>query len=256
MYKMIVLDMDGTLLNSQKKISHYNQKILLKAKRQARMILASARGFYRIKPYLTQLDLLDSDNYTIAFNGSLIVCNDGTVLADQPLDPNDIMLLEKYIKEQPDLDWFFYHDQGRIDYHELSDVAAFLKIYKVYKVVAFGTAEKICQSRKMMPQVLTDHLAVTSSEDERMEMVAKGMNKVDAIKYLADRLNIKREEIIAMGDGENDLAMLKLAEVGVAMANAQPALKAAADFISDTNDNDGVGKALLKIMNINENGRF
>lgn len=107
MYKMIVLDMDGTLLNSQKKISHYNQKILPKAKRQARMILASARGFYRIKPYLTQLDLLDSDNYTIAFNGSLIVCNDGTVLADQPLDPNDIMLLEKYIREQPDLDWFF-----------------------------------------------------------------------------------------------------------------------------------------------------
>ena len=159
------------------------------------MILASARRFYRIKPYLTQLDLLDCDNYTIAFNGNLIVCNDGTVLADQPLDPNDIMLLEKYIREQPDLDWFFYHDQGRIDYHELSDVVAFLKIYKVYKVVAFGTAEKICQSRKMMPQVLTDHLTVTSSEDERMEMVAKGMNKVDAIKYLADRLNIKREEI-------------------------------------------------------------
>lgn len=253
MYKMIVLDMDGTLLNSQKQISCRNKEILLKAKREAKIVLASARGFYRIKPYLGELNLLNSDNYTIAFNGSSIVRNDGTVLVDHSIKAEDIRLLEDFIRKQQNLDWYFYYDQGRIKYRNAGDILSFACEHKIYKVVALGNREAILQSRKIIPQTLADHLMITSSEDEKMEMVAKGMDKAAAVRYLTKILGIKKEEIIAMGDGENDLAMLKTAEVGVAMENAQPLLKAAADYVSDSNDRDGVGKALIMLMNLVEN---
>ena len=75
--------------------------------------------------------------------------------------------------------------------------------------------------------------------------------KGNALKKLAEILGIKREEVIALGDNYNDLSMLTYAGVGIAMGNAEDCVKEAADFITDTNDEDGVAKALNKILNMN-----
>ena len=89
---------------------------------------------------------------------------------------------------------------------------------------------------------------VGSAREEHMEVNSKGTSKGKTIALLADVLEIKREEIIAIGDGENDMTMIAFAGLGIAMGNAKEALKKIADYVTNTNEEDGVAKALEKFV--------
>ena len=95
-----------------------------------------------------------------------------------------------------------------------------------------------------MPNDLKDGLEVTSSLLNRFEAVKKGSTKVEAIKMLLDRTSIARTQVVACGDGDNDIGMIEYAALGVAMGNAQKSVKESADVITSDNDHDGIGQVI------------
>ena len=252
MYKAIILDLDGTLLTSKKDISDYTINVIKKIKKTTKFILASARGFSSIKPYIEKLDLLNKDNYTIAFNGSLIVNNLEDLVVDESIDKNKIHVFQEYINNNSFLEWHYYTYDKNIIINDISNIEDFINNNKIYKVVCISDENEILRMRNNMPQNIFDSFQITSSELTRIEFVKKGMKKIDAIKLLLDKLNIDSSEVIAIGDGENDIDMISYAGIGVAMGNATDEVKSVANMVTDTNDRDGVGKILNKLMKESE----
>ena len=108
--------------------------------------------------------------------------------------------------------------------------------------------EKIIEARKNIPKEIIKKYEVTSSVPEYIEFVKKGIKKSVAIKFIMDKFKIKQEEVIAIGDGENDIEMLKFAGLGVAMDNANNYVKENADYITTSNNDDGVGKVIKRFI--------
>lgn len=249
MYKMILLDLDGTLLNDKKEISFVNESILKSIKNKCKIVFASARGFSTIRKYLHQLELLDSDNYTIAFNGSLILKNNEEKIIDNKIKGKSLDFMRNFIKENNySCEWYYYtyNDRYKIDNN---NIELFGKKESIYKIVCIATKENIDNIRNNITKEIITCYQVTSSEVTKIEFVQAGMTKLKAIEKLLEILKINASEVIAIGDGENDIDMLKYAGLGIAMSNAQDNVKKVADKItSKDNNNDGVANVLLEVM--------
>ena len=248
MYKIVILDLDGTLLTSDKRISESNKKIINELSDHIKFVFASARAFTTIKPYIEEINLLNENNYTIAFNGSLIVNNKEEVIVDEYIGLKEKELLQDYINKNNNVEWHYYTYDKNILADNIEDINSFLKDNKIYKIVCISDEENIINMRNSMPSNIMDAFQITSSESTRIDFVKKGMSKTKAIQTLIETLNIESSEVIAMGDAENDMDMIMYAGCGVAMGNANDKVKSVADYITDTNDNDGVSKALLKLI--------
>lgn len=244
MKRIVVLDLDGTLLTSDKRISEYTNKVIRELSNEVKFVLASARAFVTIRPYIEELGLLNENNYTIAFNGSLVVNNLEKPIIDEAIQEVEKNLLQQYINANNQVEWHYYTYDKNILSSDISDIGDFIKNNKIYKIVCISNDAKIAEMRKNMPQNISGLFQITSSEPTRIEFVRKGMKKIEAIKLLLRKLGIDSSEAIAIGDGENDMDMIQYAGCGVAMGNATEDVKAIADVITDTNDNDGVGKVL------------
>ena len=248
MYKIVILDLDGTLLNSDKMIPEYTSKIIQKLSNEVKFVLASARAFATIKPYVEQLGLLNQNNFTIAFNGSLMVNNVEKPIIDEKIEMDEKIALQQYINNHLQVEWHYYTYNKNILSSDIPDINDFIQNNKIYKIACIADEVVIAEMRKKMPQNIESLFQITSSEPTRIEFVKKGMKKIEAIKLLLKKLNIDSSEAIAMGDGENDIDMIQYAGCGVAMGNATEDVKSIANIVTDTNDNNGVGKALLKII--------
>lgn len=248
MEKIVVLDLDGTLLNSNKEISKYTCEVIKKIKDNNKIVLASARGFFRIKPYLEELELFSNDNYTIAFNGSLVLTNEEETIVDNEIDLDNKYYLDNFINNYKNIDWFYYTYNDRINYKDIPDINSFIKNNKIYKVVCCASIDIINEIRCNISNHIRELFEISSSEQNRIEFVKKGSNKVKSIQILLDKLNKNRDDLIAIGDGENDIDMIKYAKIGIAMDNAPDSVKKSADIVTDSNDNDGVGKILEKLI--------
>ena len=129
------------------------------------------------------------------------------------------------------------------------DINKFIRDNDTFKLIGTSTEEKIDEIRKEL-SVMNDKLEITTSMSGRLVIVNKGSTKATAVEKIMARLNIGRENIIAIGDGENDIEMIKNAGYGVAMLNAPEAVKKTARMITKyTNNEDGVGKIIEEILN-------
>lgn len=248
MYKLVVLDLDGTLLNDEKEISKYTSNVLKQIKNNTKIVLASARGFWSIKPYLEKLHLLDKENYTISYNGSLIVNNLEQSIVDEEIEENYKKILVDYIKNYNNMEWLVYTYNERIKSKDIDNIEIFMNKNKIYKVVCRADEKTIKTVKNSLPKFIFDLFEITSSTVNRIEFVKKGMTKVNAISKLLDILKIEQNEVIAIGNGENDIEMIKFAGCGIAMKNAPFSVKSSADIITDTNNDDGVGKILFELF--------
>ena len=246
--KAVILDLDGTLLNDSKEISDDTISILKYIKNDIKIIPASARPFCRIKPYLEQLDLLDSNNYSICFNGSLIVNNMENVIFSSNINEDVIIKLDDFILEN-NIDWTFYLYDSRVLRKDISDIDEFVTRNRIYKIVGISDCNVIDKIRRSLPSFISDNLEITCSELDRIEFVNKGITKVNAIEMLLNKLNISNKEIIAIGDGDNDIDMIRYAGIGIAMLNAPEKVKENADFITDySNNDDGVYHTIVDFI--------
>lgn len=266
-YKLLVLDLDGTLTNSQKEITPFTKEVLIKAQQQGLHIaLASGRPTFGITPLAEELELKHFGGFILSFNGGKIIdVMTGKVLFEQALPPDIPEILynrsmeagvsilsyngDFILSETPENKYVQYEsfltkmkikgtDNFIRDLHQPAD-----------KCLAVGDPELLVPLEEKLRQELSDRINVYRSEPFYLELVPKGIDKANSIKVLRNRTHTKREEIIAIGDGYNDLSMIKYVGLGVAMGNAQPPVKAQADHVlTRTNDEDGVAYFVQEII--------
>ncbi len=268
MYKLIATDLDGTLVTDDKNLTDRTIENVKKAlKKNVKIMISSARAFYRLERYIDELDLRKENQYTICFNGAIIVENiTGKVLYSKNLDKQEVNELINLGKEL-NISIMLYSKNA----HRAEKIPEVIKKNKnskgmnlkienfneidfdkednyIYKIVFMDKSEKITEVRRNIPKEIGEKYEVTSSVPEYIEFVKKGIKKSEAIKFIMDKCKIEQEEVIAIGDGENDVEMLRFAGLGVAMDNADNYVKENADYITTSNNDDGVGKVIEKFI--------
>lgn len=265
MYKLIALDMDGTLLNDEKQISTANFNAIQQARKNGvKVVLASGRPLVGIKRYLKELNLISKDEYAVAFNGALVQSSEGTeVISRTTLTVEDFKSLYKLSKElkvnihalteskvitPKDNKYSRLESELNhipIEIIEMEDVA---ENTTIVKVMFIDTPELIDEIIQMIPEAVSSKYTILRSAPFFLEFLHKTVNKGAGVVALAEKLNIKQEEIICIGDAGNDIHMIKYAGLGVAMGNAFPEVKKAANFITKTNEQDGVAYIINKFI--------
>jgi len=268
-YKMLVTDMDYTLLNKEKKVSDRNREALRRAmEKGVHMVVATGRIYTSARIYAKLLGL---DTPIIASNGALIKDASKTIFRDilsQDTVREMLRLCHKYgvychfftentIYSEKLInvslrytEWNKYmgeEDQVRIrivdDGEEIVEAAK----SEVLKAVVFDDDdEKIQKLRDGIME--TGIVSVSQSMKHNLEVMNKGVTKGNAVRILAQMYGINREEIIAIGDNENDISMIEYAGLGIAMGNAEEILKRAADHVTGDYQEDGVAEAIEKFI--------
>lgn len=266
MYKLIALDMDGTLLTSDKVISEKTKIALKKAEEKGvKVVLASGRPLEGISRYLEELDLLKHDDYVLSYNGG-VVRNTKTkeCVSKAVLKGSDLKRLYKISKElnvnihafsvkdgliTPKISKYTQYeaDMNNIeitvkDFNEIDDNE------EIIKVMMIDPAEILDPAIEKLPKDLYDTYSIFKSASFFLEFTNKEVDKGLGLKKLGEYLGITREEMIACGDAGNDLSMVKYAGLGVAMANATDDVKKNADYITLSNDDDGIAKVVEKFI--------
>lgn len=265
-YKFLVLDLDGTLTNKKKEITERTRKTLIDAQeRGVKIILASGRPTYGIVPIAEILELKKYGGYILSYNGGEIInWQTGELMYENVLDPDVLPYLyqcanennfaivtykDKYVlTEHPDDEYVL--KEAILNVMETKKVDNFLDAidFPVAKCLIVGERTRLAVLEKQMQKVLKDRMEVYRSEPYFLELVPKGIDKGQSLAVLLEKIGGSREEMIAVGDGYNDLSMIQFAGLGVAMANAQDPVRGAADYITLTNEEDGVALVVEKFM--------
>ncbi|SCY94602.1 Cof-type HAD-IIB family hydrolase [Alkaliphilus peptidifermentans] len=271
MYKLVVLDMDGTLLNSENEVSQENKNALKKVQEVGiKVAIATGRIFTSARFYA---EILGIQTPIIACNGALIRnYHDNKVLYSNSIDLEDALKIIEICRKN-DIYFHFYDqeklyvDRQKINYLDtyywkgrkrinevihiepLDDVVSFitnnnLEILKF--VIVDEDREKLETLRKDFNSI--QNIEVDKSWYNNLEIMNQGVSKGRAISKLAGVMDIKREEIIAFGDNYNDLSMKDHVAAFVAMGNSEEEVKNKADYLTDSNDQHGVARGIEKLV--------
>lgn len=268
MYKILALDLDGTLTNSKKEITPHTLDVLIQAQQKGlRLVLASGRPLPGINSIAEQLRLKEYGGFIMAFNGGLIIdCTTGEPIFQKQLDPSVYRHLYE-IGNSEDFRLFSYlndciacedieneHVQyvARINKMGLKKLDSFTDEinFPEFKCLITGDEEKLAALEQKLNRYYEGKMSIYRSEPFLLEILPLGIDKAKQLKFLLNHLDIKREELMVCGDGYNDISMIEFAGLGVAMSNAQTIVKEAADYITMSNDEDGVAEAVKKFVGL------
>lgn len=269
MIKLIAIDMDGTLLNGKKHIDKVQKEAIHEAIEVGiKIVLCTGRPLYGILPFYEELGLseLDSEGYVILNNGCSIHKTKNWELIDQVnFTSDDIDYLYKF-SEGYDInftlvnDYYYFNIDDRKPTDELITDAGFVFSditnislkeakngkHKIIKIMFLGNPNIMANFQKENESILKDKYSSVLSQPYIYEILPKGNNKGTGLKKLAKKLGIKQEEIMAIGDGNNDIEMFEYANYSVAMENGTKPARKAAKYQTDSNENNGVAKAIRK----------
>lgn len=234
--RLIALDMDGTLLNHDHEVSEANKQAIAKALAQdIHVVLSTGRGWDTCHPYAKILNLT---SYLVTVNGGQIWNIDGQLLKQQLHDPAKMEAMFQLANDSELEFWMMsttriFRNERPDDFHD-------------YQWLKFGcnsfdkdTLDQLVEDLSYM-----DGLELTNSLPTNVEVNPEGVSKADSLQFVCREIGITMDEMMAVGDSLNDIKMIQEAGVGVAMGNAQEAIKNVADHVTDTNENDGVAKAI------------
>ena len=262
-FRAIALDLDGTLTNHDKVVTPRTRQALLKAQELgAIIILASGRPTYGIVPVAECLELEKRGGYILSYNGGNIVnAKTGEKLFSQFLPDAVIPILYKYAKEKNHAllgyagneiitempDDQYVKEESRINKMNIRKVDNLLDALEPHptKLLMTGDPTDMIKAEEELVEILGEKMDIFRSAPFFLELVPKGIDKAQSLLRLLSKINLTPADLMAFGDGYNDLSMLKLAGVGVAMANAAPEVRADADYVTLSNEEDGVAEALL-----------
>jgi len=267
MYKLIAIDMDGTLLTEDKKITTKTKDAIKMASNLGvKIVLTTGRPIQGIKQSLEELNLTNKDDYVIALNGAFICRNDdySILSSNETLTGKDLKYIYNKVKALKTYFHAFTKDEDLVDKKSKFSIAEEMRINlkvrvvnflgeikdddEILKVVLEEEKNVLDEITDKIPKELFEKYTVIRSVDFMLEFMKKGCNKASGIEKLAQYLGISREEIIAIGDAGNDKEMIKYAGLGVAMANAEDEIKNMADFITKSNEEDGVSCVIDKFI--------
>lgn len=267
-YKLIAMDMDGTLTNSQKEISPKTKKILIQLQEKGvKLVLASGRPTPGLFKEAKELKMDQFGGYLLSFNGAAVhEYPSMRLIYSNTIDPHYILPIINNAKAL---------NLGVITYKNNDLIVDDPKTYKAdYEQKITGMNMKVVDDlrdyidfapnkflisgpEQYLKTVFQDFkmpfgnlLSIYTSAPFYVEVVSNGINKSVGLKHVAEDMKIEAENIIAFGDEMNDLVMIQYAGYGVAMGNAVKPVKLIADEITDTNDCDGIAKTLSKIYSI------
>jgi Cof subfamily protein (haloacid dehalogenase superfamily) len=265
MYKLIAVDMDGTLLNEEKEISTRCLNAIFQLKEKGKkIVLATGRPLNGVMRYIEKLNLLEENDYVVAFNGALV---QGTiskqVIFDKPLSLNAYK--ELYIvSQQLGVNIHALTDKSVLTpknnpYTEIEsrinqipilegDIEALDASTIIVKVMFIDDPDKLDEIIPKLPDWITAKYSILRSAPYFLEFLDKSVNKGAGVSAIAKMLGVGRDEVICVGDAGNDLAMIQYAGLGVAMGNAVDEIKSAADYITHSNEEDGVAYIIEKFM--------
>ena len=272
--KLVAMDIDGTLLGKTKELSAYTRKVLREAGNAGiHLVIASGRAFQAIPELLLNIEGMA---YVITSNGSSVFrLADGQRVYGKDLESGQVeRLLEFYVQWGCPMEVFIngkaYTSEEYYAHPELygasetgieyvrstrkpvKNLTEFVKentdcIEGINFIVQDPEEKEKC--REMLKNIVG--IYVTSSVQRYIEVSHGDVCKRNALHWLADYLNVSREEMAAFGDGENDLEMIEYAGYGVAMANGADVLKAIADRVAPSVDEDGVAQVLQEFFREN-----
>lgn len=262
--RLIMSDIDGTFLNSQKQIPSETIEICrhLYQEKKTRFALASGRGMAGIRPVA---DAFGLPVFILPCNGAEIYDETGRLICQKTLLFQDVPAIKKTVKEiNPQIETIVYAGQDWVA-DEFTDIVrgecyvmptkpvigSFETVVSpaapVLKVICVGTPENTAELAERLRPVLPQY-DLYKSQNYILEIVAKNVNKAAGLDFLCRRCGIDTAQTIAFGDGYNDIDMLKCAGIGIAMANAPDDVKRHADKITRSNDDNGIAAALKEIF--------
>lgn len=256
--KVLVLDIDGTLTNSNKEITPATRRgIQTVLDHGHKVILASGRPTHGMHRYEQELELEKYGGFLLSFNGGRIInCRTGEVIYQRTLpltiipglfafacrnhcglityfgdniisafSPDEYVLLESRINGMP--------VKVVEDFKDYVD-------FEINKCLLTAPPEEAQALEQELVNKYGDIVSVYRSEPFFIEIMPKNVDKASSLDKMLKSVGLTRDNAICCGDGFNDISMIKYAGVGVAMGNAQPPVKEAADYVTDTNDKDGL----------------
>lgn len=264
----IALDLDGTTLNTDLKISSANKEAIFKAKKQGiKIILCTGRPFNGIKTIIQELELnKDAENcLVVTYNGALVQdCRDGCILYESQIPFHSFESISKFFKDTElgvhamTIDKMYTYDKainpytiresylGNLPLQVIEETADPLQ-KNIVKIMVVG--EQLYQYREPFFARYSEEFSLNQSESFYLEVMAKGMDKARGLEFALNHYQISKSELIAFGNNDNDISMIKLAKIGIAVDNGTNQLKKNCDMITLSNDNNGVAHALHKLIN-------
>ena len=268
MIKVIALDMDGTLLNSKKELleetKQYFKEFHTKGT-ETLLVLCTGRPETGIRPYLKDLGYLEENHYIISQNGANIYeSQTGKRVMDAFVDSKAIQKWIELGKTHgisvmgAGVDYYYSFDEDPTEWMEFDVKIVNGSIKRItkeeslstdfYKLLLLGDVEQLNEFETIIPKEWRDEFYVVRSQKYLVEVLRKGVNKAFGLEKLAAALNIEPSEIASIGDAANDIEMLEYSGLAIAMGNASEEVKAIADIVTDTNENNGVIKAIDRLI--------
>ena len=269
-YKLICVDMDRTLLNSKKEITRKSLDAIKKAHELGvKLVIATGRIFVSAGYYG---DLIGVKAPIIASNGAYVREKDGEkVIFEEYLSMEECSNIVSILKEYNIVPHFYSFDTiytSKIIHSSLAYKNAnaklpqnrqvkieviddweklFLKRPKLIKTMAVDDdGDKVLQAKERFLSL--DKFEVVSSFSKSFEVMPRGTSKGNAVKKICEYYGVHPSEVIAIGDNENDISMIEYAGLGIAMGNSEEKVKDIADYITESNDRDGVAMAIEKFI--------
>ena len=267
-YNMLVLDVDGTLVGSDKQISEKTKEAVIEAQKRGKTVaIASGRSIAGIRRTASNIALEQYGGYVIAYNGTTVVnCKTGECIYNQMVQPEMVKPVYEAAK-RAGVGIVVYNDNtkemisgnGLNEYIEIDAKACDVTIretndfvkavnFPFNKFLLSGTPERMVEVEKIMDKEFGDRMNVFRSDPFFVELLPRYVDKGVAVEKLIKHLEIPREKVICIGDSYNDLPMLRFAGMGVAMGNAQQEVKEMADYVTASNDEDGIVNVIDKFM--------
>ena len=265
-YKLLVLDIDGTLTNEKKEITrHTKQTILRMQKAGVKVVLASGRPAYGVVPTARELELEQYGGFILSYNGGRIVdCSTGRTIYEKTI-PHKLMggiygqvhdldaaLMtyegDRIITEKPQD--AYVAKESFINKMKVKGVGNFLDYvtFPVVKCLVAADGGYLEAVEDKLKGYFGSQLSIFRSEPYFLEIMPKDIDKASSLERLRLQLGLERAEIAACGDGLNDISMIQYAGLGIAMANAQEAVKRVCDFVTKSNEEEGVAYAIDRFI--------
>ena len=266
--KMVAIDIDGTLINDNRQITPKTVAAIKKASQQGiKIVLCTGRPMTGVRAYLDQLSLANrEDEYVVSFNGALAQTTSGNVMVDYSISFNDYAdwvnyCLKEGVHSQIETRDYIYTTNQNLSYYtiyeselvsmlvryrSLDEMARIQDQYTIAKAMMVDDKKKIDQAVKDLPEELANRFSIVRSEDFYLEFMHKEASKGKALDRLSSELGLTADEVMALGNAQNDNSMLEFAGLGVAMGNSVDKALAVADVVTGDNNHDGVAQAIEK----------
>lgn len=266
-FKMLCLDIDGTLLNSKHKITEITKEVIRIVANEEKIpvILVSARMPKGILFLQKELNIMQP---IICYSGALVMDDKGNALSSSYIPISDVRLVYNFAKEigvhislYKDDEWYIEEiDEWARQESEITNISSNIKnytdLFNVWEEEGLGPNKILCMGESNNIKLLdtriksyhSNNLNIYNSKPTYLEIMPSNASKTSAIELLCKKFSIQKSEIIAMGDNYNDINMIEFAGLGIAMGNAPEGVKVYADEVTLSNDEDGVAEAIKKYI--------